>query len=51
MNFFFSILAALGLHHFVRFVCVCGGSEWGLLNVTVSGLLVVVASLVSEHRL
>ena len=22
-DFFFSILAALGLHHFVRFLCVC----------------------------
>ena len=34
------------------FVCVCGGNgEWGLLYVTVSGLLVVVASRVSEHRL
>ena len=49
--FFFLIylLAALGLHCYVQAFSSCG--ERGLLLVAVPGLLIVVASLVVEHRL
>ena len=42
-------LAALGLRCYVRAFSSCG--EWGLVFVAVRGLLIVVASLVAEHRL
>ena len=42
-------LAALGLHCCARASSSC--SEWGLLFVAVSRLLIVVASLVAEHGL
>ena len=42
-------LAVLGLHCCVRAFSSC--SEQGLLFVVVRGLLIVVASLVVEHRL
>ena len=42
-------LAALGLHCCAWAFSSCG--EWGLLFVAVHELLVVVASLVAEHRL
>ena len=42
-------LAALGLHCCARAFSSCG--ERGLLFVAVRGLLIVVASLVAEHRL
>ena len=47
--YLFYFLAALGLHCCARAFSSCG--EWGLLFVAVHGLLVVVASLVAEHRL
>ena len=50
-NFIFKLiylLAALGLRCRTWAFSSCG--EWGLLFVAVRGLLVVVASLVSEHR-
>ena len=43
------ILAALGLRYCARAFSSC--SERGLLFVAVRGLLIVVASLVAEHRL
>ena len=47
-NFYF-FLAALGLRFCVWAFCSCG--ERGLLFVVVCRLLIVVASLVTEHRL
>ena len=41
-------LAVLGLRYCARALSSCG--EWGLLFIEVHGLLVVVASLVAEHR-
>ena len=46
---FYLFLAALGLRCCARAFSSCG--EWGLLLVAVCGLLIVVASLVVEHRL
>ena len=46
--FIYLFLAALGLHCCTRAFSSCG--EWGLL-IAVRGLLIVVASLVVEHRL
>ena len=46
---FFLFVATLGLHCCARAFCICG--EWELLFVVVCGLLIVVASLVVEHRL
>ena len=46
--FFYLFLAAFGLHCCVRAFSSCG--EWGLLFVAVRGLLIVVASLVVEHK-
>ena len=48
-NLFILFLAALGLRCYARAFSSC--SEWGLLFVTVLGLLIVVASHVAEHRL
>ena len=45
----FNFLAVLGLRCYVWAFSSCG--EWGLLSVAVSGLLIVVASLVAEHGL
>ena len=45
----FIFLAALGLRCCVRVFSSCG--ERGLLFVVVHGLLIMVASLVAEHRL
>ena len=42
-------MAVLGLRCCVRAFSSCG--EWGLLFVTVRRLLIVVTSLVAEHRL
>ena len=42
-------MAVLGLHCCVQAFSSCG--EQGLLFVAVHGLLIVVASLVAEHRL
>ena len=42
-------MAALGLHCCVQAFSSC--SEQGLLFIAVCGLLIVVASLVVEHRL
>ena len=42
-------LAALGLRCCARSFSGCG--EWGLLFILVSGLLIVVSSLVVEHGL
>ena len=42
-------LAVLGLHCCVRAFSSC--SEWGLLFVSVQGLLIAVVSLVAEHGL
>ena len=47
--FIYLFLAALGLRCCARAFSSCG--EWGLLFVVVRGLLIVVASLVVEHRL
>ena len=47
--FFIYFLAVLGLRCCARTFSSC--SEWGLLFVVVRGLLIVVASLVVEHRL
>ena len=47
--FFNLFLAVLGLHCCTRAFSSC--SEWGLLFVTVHGLLIAVASLVAEHGL
>ena len=47
--YLFIYLAALGLCCCTRAFSSCG--EWGLLLVAVRGLLIVVASLVAEHRL
>ena len=46
---FILFLAVLGLHCCAQAFSSCG--EWGLLFVVVCGLLLVVASLVAEHRL
>ena len=46
---FYLFLAALGLRCCVQASSSCG--ERGLLFVVVCGLLIVVASLVAEHRL
>ena len=46
---FFTFLAALGVHCCSLAFSSCG--EWGLLFVVVRRLLLVVASLVAEHRL
>ena len=35
----------------ILYCCGGGGGEWGLLFAIVSGLLIVVVSLISEHRL
>ena len=42
-------MAVLGLRCCARAFSSCG--KWGLLFVAVCGLLIVVASLVAEHRL
>ena len=42
-------MAELGLRCCVRAFSSCG--EWGLPYIAVCGLLIVVASLVVEHRL
>ena len=47
--FIYLFLAVLGLHRCARTFSSCG--ERGLLFVAVRGLLIVVASLVSEHGL
>ena len=47
--FCFLFLAALGLHCCARAFSSCG--NWGLLFVAVHGLLIVVASLATEHGL
>ena len=47
--FIYLLLAALGLHCCTRVHSSC--SEQGLLFIAVCGLLIVVASLVAEHRL
>ena len=47
--FIYLFLAVLGLHCCVRAFSSCG--EQGLLFVVVRGLLIAVASLVTEHRL
>ena len=47
--FVYLFLAALGLRCCVRAFSSC--SEWGLGFVAVHELLIVVASLVAEHRL
>ena len=47
--FIYLFLAALGLHYCMQAFSTCG--EWGLLFPAVRGLLIVVASLVVEHRL
>ena len=47
--FFFNFLAALGLRCCSRAFSSC--SEQGLLFVVVCRLLIMVASLVAEHRL
>ena len=48
-KFIHLFLAALGLHCCVWAFSSCG--EWGLLFISVSGLLIAVASLVAEHGL
>ena len=48
-DFFFFFFAALGLCCCMRVFSSC--SEWGLLFLMICGLLTVVASLVTEHRL
>ena len=47
--YLFSFLAVLGLCCCARAFSSCG--EWGLLFIEVHELLIVVASLVAEHRL
>ena len=47
--YLFLFLAVLGLCCCVRAFSNCG--EWGLLFVAVHGLLIVLSSLVAEHRL
>ena len=47
--FIYLFLAALGLRFCTPAFFSCG--KWGLLFVAVHGLLIVVASLVAEHRL
>ena len=47
--FIYLLLATLGLHCCTQAFSSCG--EWGLLLVAVHRLLIVVASLVAEHRL
>ena len=47
--FIYLFLAALGLRCCARSFSSCG--EWGLLFVTVHGLLTAVASLIVEHQL
>ena len=47
--FIYLFLAVLGLHCCVWAFSSCG--KWRLLFVAVHGLLIVVASLVKEHRL
>ena len=47
--FIYVFLAALGLRCCLWAFSSCG--KWGLLFVAVRGLLIVVASLVAEHRL
>ena len=47
--FIYLFMAALGLRRCARAFSSCG--ERGLLFVAVRGLLIVVASLVAEHRL
>ena len=49
INLFILFLAAFGLHCCVRAFSGCG--EQGLLFVAACRLLIVVASLVAEHRL
>ena len=48
-NLFYLFLAALGLRCCARAFSSCGERE--LLFIVVRGLLIVVASLVAEHRL
>ena len=48
-NLFILFLAVLGLHCCTQAFSSCG--EQGLLFIAVRGLLIVVASLVAEHRL
>ena len=45
----YPFMAALGLHCCVWAFSSCG--KWGYSRVAMHGLLIVVASLVSEHRL
>ena len=47
--YFFFFLAALGLHCCTQAFSSCG--KRGILFIAVRGLLIVVASLVAEHRL
>ena len=47
--FIYLFLAALGLRFCAQAFSSCG--EWGLLFVVVCGLLIVVTSLVAEHKL
>ena len=49
IDFVYLFLAALGLRCCVQAFSSCG--ERGLLFVAVHGLLIVVTSLVAEHRL
>ena len=56
MFFFFLIYLFIYLFLAALDLCCCAQassscSEWGLLFVAVHGLLIVVASLVAEHRL
>ena len=47
--FIYLFLAVLGLRFCAQAFSSCG--EWGLLFIAVRGLLIVVVSLVAEHRL
>ena len=47
--FIYLFLAALGLCCCTQAFSSCG--EWGLLFIVVRGLLIVVSSLIVEHRL
>ena len=48
-SYFISFLATLGLCCYMQAFSSC--SEQGLLSIEMCGLLIVVASLVAEHRL
>ena len=47
--FIYLFMAVLGLRFCVRAFCSCG--KWGPLFIAVRGPLIIVASLVAEHRL